>query len=62
MEMGSQLVLLFFQILDRLVLLFQRFVRRKNMRGMELQSETMLPTRKDLLLFFLVRWTCSVHT
>jgi len=50
MEMGSQLVLLFFQILDRFVLLFQGFVRRKDVRGVELQSESVLPARKDLLL------------
>lgn len=49
---GSQLVPLFFQILDRLVLLFKRFVRGKNMGSVELQSEGMLPGRKDLLLFF----------
>ena len=63
METDAQLVLLFFQILDLLVLLFQGFVRRKYMGSMELQSEGMLPTRKDLLLFLcVVRQTGSVHT
>lgn len=52
METKSQLVLLFLHVLDRLVLLFQRFVRRKNVRGVELQSETVLPARKDLSILF----------
>lgn len=43
MERRSQLVLLFLQILDRFVLLFQGLVRRQNVRSMELQSESMLP-------------------
>ena len=50
--MGAQLVLLLFQILDRLVLLFQRFVGRKNMRRVELQSESVFPTGKVHLLAF----------
>ena len=55
MEKDPQLVLLFFQILNRLVFLVQGFVRRKNMRSMELESESVLPTIKHLLQFPLVQ-------
>ena len=48
--MDAQLVLLLFQIVDRLVLLFQGFVCRKNMRGVKLEGEGMFPWRKGLLL------------
>ena len=51
MELDPQLVLLFFQILDRLVLLFQRFVRRKDVRGVELQSEGMLPAKEKIYYY-----------
>jgi len=51
--MDPQLVLLFFQILDRLVLLFQRFVRRKDVRGVELQSEGMLPAGEKIYYYSL---------
>jgi hypothetical protein len=37
----DELVLLLAYILDRFTLLFQRRVRRKNMRGMQLQGESM---------------------
>ena len=60
MENDSQLVFLLFQILNRLVLLFQRFVRGKNLRGVQLKCEGMFPRRKDLLS--LARQTCLGHT
>jgi hypothetical protein len=54
MERGPQLVLLFLQILERFVFLFQGFVRGQNVRSMELQSESMFPGRKNMLLLFSV--------
>ena len=50
--MDPQLVLLFFQILDRLVLLFQGFLRRKNVCSMELQGERVLPAEKRSITIF----------
>ena len=49
---GLSLVLLFLQILDCLALLFQGFVRRKDVGSVQLQSETMLPAEKDLSILF----------